>query len=109
MKDTTRKEATSRSQHWWFCENIINHPEQVGLLRMDFPRIFILIRNRSIGYWADYEKWKRDIAEVHFFTPSEREDADMDALLTEAWNFLALTEEEEDRIYEETHGYEDED
>lgn len=97
------------SQHWWFCENIINHPEQVGLLRMDFPRIFILIRNRSIGYWADYEKWKRDIAEVHFFTPSEREDADMDALLTEAWNFLALTEEEEDRIYEETHGYEDED
>ena len=33
----------------------------------------------------------------------------MDTLLTEAWNFLALTEEEEDRIYEETHGYEDED
>ena len=76
---------------------------------MDFPRIFILIRDYDTSYWADYEEWKNDIVEVNFFSPSEREEADLDSLLTEAWNFLALIEEEEENQYELNNGYQDQD
>ena len=100
--ESIREDAVKRSQHWWFCENVMNHPGQVGLLRMDFPRVFILIRDYSVAYWAGYEEWKGDIIEVNFFTPSERDEADMDAILTDAWNFLALVEEEDERQYMES-------
>lgn len=75
---------------------------------MQFPRVFILIRDEDTAYWADYEEWKNDVVEVNFFTPSEREEADIDSILTEAWNFLVLIEEEEERQYEENNGYEEE-
>lgn len=100
-----RKENIERSQHWWFCDNILNHSGQVGLLRMDFPRVFILMRDYDAAYWADFDEWKSELIEVNFFTPSEREEADLDDILTEAWNFLLLIEEEEDYQYELHNGY----
>ena len=93
----TRQEAIEKSQHWWLCDNIVCHDGQVGLLRMDFPRVFILMRDYDRAYWADFDEWKRDLVEVNFFTPSERNEADLDEILREAWNFLALEEEEEER------------
>ncbi len=96
-KQSIREEAIKRSQHWWYCDNILNHPGQCGLLRMDFPRVFILMRDYDTAYWADIEEWKRDLVEVNFFNPSEREEANLDEILTDAWNFLALIEEEEER------------
>ncbi len=95
-----KEEAIKRSQHWWYCDNILNHPGQCGLLRMDFPRVFVLMRDYDTVYWASLEEWKKDLVEVNFFTPSEREEADIDDILTEAWNFLALIEEEEERQVE---------
>ena len=105
MKDRTRKEAIKRSADWWFCDNIVNHPGQCGLLRMDFPQVFILIRDEDVAYWADFEEWRDDIVELNFFTPSERENADIEAILIDAWNFLALYEEEEERQYYLNDGY----
>lgn len=93
----TRREAIEASTNWWYCDNILNHPEQCGLLRMAFPRVFILMRNYDLAYWADFDEWKNDIVELNFFNPSEREEADIDSILIEAWNFLALIEEEEER------------
>lgn len=92
-----REEAIKRSAHWWLCDNIVCHDGQVGLLRMDFPRVFVLMRDYDRAYWADFDEWRRDLVEVNFFTPSEREEADLDEILREAWNFLALEEEEEER------------
>jgi len=105
----TRQEAIERSAHWWYCDNILNHPGQCGLLRMDFPRVFILIRDEDIAYWAGFQEWKDDIVEVNFFNPSERAEADLDSILTEAWNFLALIEEEEENQFELHNGYDDDD
>lgn len=104
-----RQEAIKRSQHWWYCDNILNHAGQCGLLRMDFPRVFILIRDADTSYWADYDEWKNDIIELNFFDPKDREDADIDEILTDAWNFLSLIEEEEERQYKLNNGYEDDD
>lgn len=93
--------AIERSQHWWYCDNILNHPGQCGLLRMDFPRVFILIRDADTSYWAGFDEWKQDIIEINFFNPSERAEADIDEITIDAWNFLCLIEEEEERQYEE--------
>jgi hypothetical protein len=71
-----------------------------GLLRLDFPRVFILIKDYEIAYWASYEAFKNDIIELNFLDPADREGADIDEIVTDAWNFLALTEEEEDRLAE---------
>ncbi len=105
---TMNQEIVERCQHWWFCENIINHPEQIALLRMDFPRVFILIRDNDSAYSADYDTWANEIVEVNFFSPSERIDADLDEILTDAWNFMISFEKEEERQYELHNGYKDE-
>lgn len=98
-----RTRAIEACQHWWYCDNILCHPGMVGLLRMDFPRVFLLMRDYDTAYWAGFEEWKSDLVEVNFFTPSEREEADLDNILIDAWNFLALIEEEEDRQFELNH------
>lgn len=93
----TKQELINSCHSWWYCDNILNHPEQVGLLRMDFPQMFILMRNYDISYWADFDKWKSELIEVTFFNKEDKLTANLDSLLIEAWNFLALTEEEEER------------
>lgn len=104
--DDVRKEAIIRSASWWFCENIVNHKGQIGLLRMDFPRVFILIRDDD-KLMCDFEQFRDNIAELNFMTPSERDEADTEEILIDAWNFLSLQEEEEDTLFELNNGYED--
>lgn len=104
-----REEAIRRSTHWWYCDNIVNHPEQVGLLRMDFPQVFILICDYAEGYFADFDEFKAGVAEVNFFNPNDRKTADVDDILTEAWNFLSLQEQEEERLAEEREMFDDND
>ena len=105
-KESIRKTAIKRSQHWWYCDNILNHPGQCGLLKMDFPRVFILFCDYDVSYWTEFDDWKNDI-ELTFFTPQERKDADIENILIDAWNFLALIEEEEENQYELHNGYTD--
>lgn len=90
---------------WWFCENILCHEGQIALMKIDFPRVFILIRDYSEAYPCDFEDFRKRIAEVNFLDPKEREGADIEEILTEAWNFLALTERKEDELYESNEGY----
>ena len=86
---------------WWLCENILCHHGQIALMRMDFPRVFILIRDYSEAYPCTFDEFRDKIAEVNFLDPSERDGADIESIIIDAWNFLALTEREEDRIAEE--------
>lgn len=96
-----REEAKARSACWWFCENLVNHKGMVGLLRLDFPRVFILMRDYSVAYFASYEKWRDEIVEMNFLDPKDREGADLDEILIDAWNFLALEEEADEEMYNE--------
>lgn len=85
---------------WWCCDNLVNHPGQLGLLHMGFPRVFILLRNGD-DIFADFKEFRDGLAEINFIDPSEREGADTDELLRQAYNFLILQDEEEDRLAEE--------
>ena len=97
--------AKSEYEEWWFCENILNHQGQIALLRMDFPRVFILVRSYEDAYPCAFEEFCDDIAEVNFLNPEDRKTADISEILVGAWNFLALTEREEERLYEENNEY----
>lgn len=94
----TRHEAIRRCEHWWYCDNVVSYPHIIALLHMDFPRVFILIRDYEEAYFATYEEFRDGIAEINFFDSTDRDNADIDALLTDAWNFLALQEEEDERL-----------
>lgn len=106
-EESIRDEALKRTHTWWYCDNIIDHPEQVALLHMGFPRIFILMRNYDVAYWADFDKWRNDLVEIIFLDPRDKDnttDKKLTELLIDGWNFLSLEEEEEERqaaIYEE--------
>lgn len=104
--DITRKKAIERCEHWWLADNIVSHPGQIALIKMDFPQVFILIRDYGEAMFAGFYDFKDRIAEVNFFNPADRGGANIEEILTDAWNFLSLEEEEEERRYGE---YEEED
>ena len=91
-----------RTLNWYMCDNIVHpvHRGQIGLLHMGFPRVFILIRDYGQSF-TDFDNFRNHVAEVNFFSPADREDANIEELLTDAWNFLALQEDAEDRMLEE--------
>ena len=101
MDNKELEEIKRACSAWWYCDNIVNHRGQVGLLRMAFPRCFILMRDYGAAYFSGFEDWKDNIIELNFLDPKDRETTDVDSLLTEAWNFLALQEREEDNYVEE--------
>ena len=100
-----KEQNTTLYSSWWYCENILCHEGQIALMRMDFPRVFILIRDYSEAYPCTFEDFRDRIAEVNFLDPKEREGADVENIIIDAWNFLALTERKEDELYEENNGY----
>ena len=97
----TKQVLKERTKNWWYCDNIVTHRGQIGLLHMDFPQVFILIRDEKDAYFATFEEFKNKIAEVNFFDSTDREKTNIEELLTDAWNFMALQEEIEEEIYKE--------
>lgn len=67
--------------------------------------MFVLIRDYSEAYPCTFEEFRDRIAEVNFLDPSDRDNSDLEEILTDAWNFLALTEREEERLYNDNDGY----
>lgn len=101
MKESITDIAIERSQSWWFCENLVNHIGQIGLLRMDFPRVFVLVRNYKDIYPCSFKTFSENVAELNFLDPNDRGKYDQTDILTDAWNFLSLQEAAEDAIAEE--------
>ena len=94
------KQTISECASWWCCDNLVCHAGQIGLLHMGFPRVFILLRNGD-DIFADFDEFKSGLAEVNFLDPSEREGEDIDEILRQAYNFLVLQDEAEERRAEE--------
>lgn len=88
--------------NWWVCDNIVHpaHRKQLGLLSLNEPQVFILLRYGD-DIFADFEDFKNKLAEVNFLRPADRANADLEGILTDAYNFLLLQDMEEDRLSEE--------
>lgn len=92
-------------KNWWYCDNIVSHRGQIGLLSMNEPRVFILIRDYADCYFADFDEFRKSIAEVNFFDTSDRQTADIESILVDAWNFMATQVAEEERLFEEREDF----
>lgn len=83
----------------WYCDNIIDHPEQVGLLHLGFPRCFVLIPSSGEFYFSTFESFLQ-MAQVNWLDPSDsgtpQEQREVLRLL---WNFSVRQEEREDELY----------
>ena len=87
--------------NWWYCDNIVHttHKDQIGLLHMGEPRVFILVRNYGDIYPGDFHDFVRNV-EVSCFSQEDKllYNREQSKVLRNAYNFLALQEAEEDRI-----------
>lgn len=91
----SRKEYTG----CWYCDNIIDHPGQVGLLHLGYPRCFVLIPSSEEFYFSTFDSFL-EMAKVNWLDPSDRgtpeEQRDVLILL---WNFSVEQERKEEELY----------
>lgn len=92
----------------WWCDNLIDHAGQTGLLHLGFPRCFVLLRDSSEFYFSDYDHFISHISEVNWLDPSDKgTPEEQERVLTMLWNFSVEQEEEEERMGEEYMDEED--
>lgn len=83
----------------WYCDNIIDHPEQVGLLHLGFPRCFVLIPSSSEFYFSTFESFIQ-IAKVNWLDPSDHGTSqEQREVLVKLWNFSVEQENKEEELY----------
>jgi hypothetical protein len=98
MTERERQKFVEATKHWWWCDNIVHpfHEGQMALLKMSEPQCFILLRDMADAYFARWEDFKR-IAEINFFNPADRASANLEEILINAYNFVRLQDEENER------------
>lgn len=83
----------------WFCDNIVNHPEQIGLLHLDFPRCFVLVPNSYEFNMGSYEDFENEFCKIHWLDPSEKtSQEEKKKVLLRLWNFLVMQERVEEDL-----------
>lgn len=83
----------------WYCDNIIEHPEQIGLLHLGFPRCFVLIPNSGDFYFSTFEEFLH-YSQVNWLDPSDKGTPEEQREVLELlWDFSIEQEEEEEHLY----------
>ncbi len=85
----------------WYCDNIIDHPDKIGLLYLGFPRCFVLIPSSAEFYFSTYEELRDGInwldpADIGRYSEQEKEE-----VITLLWNFSMEQECREEKLYDE--------
>lgn len=84
----------------WYCDNIIDHPDQAGLLYLGFPRCFVLIPSSSDFYFSTYDEFVDGVCEINWLDPSDQgTPEEQRKVLTTLWNFSIEQENEEENLY----------
>lgn len=86
----------------WYCDNIIDHPDQVGLLYLGFPRCFVLIPNSLEFQFSTYEEFINGISQINWLDPKEISNYssyEKEKVLTLLWNFSVEQENREEELY----------
>ena len=77
--------------HFRIGENKICFPDEEFIIKMDEPRCQIRYKLND-GYFADYDEFFHNIAEVQWIDGIKPSDNEQEEILTMAWNFLAIEE-----------------
>jgi hypothetical protein len=83
----------------WYCDNIVDHPEQVGLLHLDFPRCFVLIPNNTDFQLSRAEDFKNEYCQINWLDPFEdMDEKTKNEVLDRLWNFMVTQEDKEENL-----------
>lgn len=85
---------------FYIAENILDFPGQMAIVKLSYPRLFIRF-DYADSYFASYEDFISSIAVAEWLDGETPGDEEKDHIFTDCWNFLALTEREEERQAEE--------
>lgn len=82
----------------FMCDNLIDHPGEIGLLHLDFPRCFILIKDLG-GFWlSDFDNFLK-LAKVNWLDPNDRGTSrEREDVLIKLYNFSVEVEHTEDAL-----------
>lgn len=75
----------------WGENNISQENQQTYIIKLDFPACSIRF-NYADGMFASFEQFYENIADVQFFTGDRPGEDEVQEILIDAWNFLALEE-----------------
>lgn len=78
-------------KNYFVGENKLFFPEEEFIFKMDYPRVFVRYSLED-GYFADFEEFFENIAEVQYLDGERPSDAEQKKILVDIWNFLALDE-----------------
>lgn len=85
----------------WYCDNLIDHPEQVGLLYLGFPRCFVLIPSSGDFQFSTFEEFIEGLCEVNWLDPEDKgTPKEQQEVLEMLWNFSIENEEEDEGLCE---------
>lgn len=86
----------------YWCDNIVDDMGMIGLLCLDFPRCFILIRDSAAFEFSDYDSWVENIADIQWLDPSDSAtDEQKEEIVVRLWNFSVEYDAENERMYYE--------
>lgn len=87
-----------RYHGYYITENILLYPDQLAITKLTHPRLYLRFNYRD-SFFSSYEDWKANHTELQWLDPDDKptDPEEIDEVLTDCWNFLALTEREEER------------
>lgn len=84
----------------WYCDNLIDYPDQIGLLYLGFPRCFVLIPDPLEFLFCTYDEFREGLCEVNWLDPNDSGTIEeQEAVLRLLWNFSIDQLEEEERMF----------
>lgn len=92
----TQKKANKNDFHgYYISENILLYPDQLAIIKLTYPRLFLSF-NYSDSLFLSYEDWKANHTTLQWLDGEKPSDDEIEYILTECWNFLALDEKMND-------------
>lgn len=91
---------------YYITENILDWPGQLAVIKLSPPMVFVRFDEAS-AYFASYEEWRDEIFVVEWIGSEKPDRENQEAIFTDIWNFLAMSEAEEERQAEEGIEFDD--
>lgn len=98
-----RKEDDPERYHgFYITENLLLYPDQLAITKLTYPRLFLRF-NYPETYFSSFKDWEANHTEVDWLDPEDKPETEeeIENILTDCWNFLAIHEKEEDKLYNE--------
>lgn len=98
-----RQEDDPQRYHGFYCaDNLLLHPDELIVIKLTDPRLFVRF-NYTDSIFTSFQDWKANHTDLQWIDPDDQPETEeeIEAILTDCWNFLALQEHEEERQADE--------